>query len=222
MAARQWAHGIALRSALERAGYRAERSAALHLGGASSQWRQLLARSLCGPLTDPDFVDFGAAEFGRDSWIIVAAPFTVPAVADSERVDAELLRLINAARGLSRRCGTRLYAAVTPLAPSAALRAAALMHAQDMLHHDFFEHTGADGSTPAQRVAANGYQYRIVGENIASGPETAAEAVAGWLASPSHCENIMDARFRDTGFAFAASSRGSPRIYWVEDFASPR
>jgi len=67
-----------------------------------------------------------------------------------------------------------------------------------------------------------GYNYRIVGENIAFGPESVAEAVSGWLASPEHCLNIMDARFTETGFAYAANDRGAPRIYWVEDFGSVR
>jgi uncharacterized protein YkwD len=89
-----------------------------------------------------------------------------------------------------------------------------------MLQHDFFDHRGSDGSTPATRVLQAGYRFHLVGENIAEGAETVAEAVRGWLASPAHCANIMDAAFRQTGFAFAANRRGEPRIYWVEDFAS--
>jgi uncharacterized protein YkwD len=91
-----------------------------------------------------------------------------------------------------------------------------------MLDHNYFAHQGHDGSNPAERVAATGYTYRIVGENIASGPESAAQAVEGWIASPDHCENLMDARFVDSGVAFAASTSGSPRIYWVQEFATPR
>jgi len=102
------------------------------------------------------------------------------------------------------------------------LRAAAEAHAHDMLDHNYFAHQGHDGSNPAERVAATGYTYRNVGENIASGPESAAQAVEGWIASPDHCENLMDARFVDSGVAFAASSSGAPRIYWVQEFATAR
>jgi uncharacterized protein YkwD len=91
-----------------------------------------------------------------------------------------------------------------------------------MLSHNYFAHEGYDGSTPAQRVAATGYRYQLVGENLASGPESAAEAVAGWLASPGHCENIMDARFSESGVAYAANNSGTPRVYWVQEFATPR
>jgi len=91
-----------------------------------------------------------------------------------------------------------------------------------MLSHNYFAHEGYDASTPAQRVAATGYRYQLIGENIASGPQSAAEAVAGWLTSPGHCENIMDARFTESGVAYAANSSGTPRVYWVQEFAAPR
>ena len=120
------------------------------------------------------------------------------------------------------RCGSKAFPAAPPLQPSAQLRRAAEAHAKDMVSHDYFEHEGHDGSTPAQRVAATGYRYRLVGENLASGPQSAAQAVAGWLASPGHCQNIMDARFSEFGVAFAANSSGTPRIYWVQEFAAPR
>jgi uncharacterized protein YkwD len=91
-----------------------------------------------------------------------------------------------------------------------------------MLEHDYFAHQGYDGSTPAQRVAATGYRYQLVGENIAEGPQSAADAAAGWLASQEHCENIMDARFSESGVAYASNSSGAPRVYWVQEFAAPR
>ena len=36
-----------------------------------------------------------------------------------------------------------------------------------MAHHNFFSHSGRDGSDPAQRVERAGYRYRATGENIA-------------------------------------------------------
>jgi uncharacterized protein YkwD len=128
---------------------------------------------------------------------------------------------INAARARPRHCGDKFFAAAPPLQSNALLRRAAEAHAQDMISHDYFAHSGYDGSTPAQRVTATGYRYQIVGENIASGPDSAAEAADGWLASPAHCENIMDPRFSDSGIAYAATASGTPHIYWVQEFAAP-
>jgi uncharacterized protein YkwD len=86
-----------------------------------------------------------------------------------------------------------------------------------MMKRKFFEHTGSDGSQPKDRVKRAGYQSRLTGENIALGPESAEEVVAGWLASPGHCENIMDARFQDIGVGIA-SGRKRGQIYWVQTF----
>jgi uncharacterized protein YkwD len=221
-AALQWSRGANLKSAVGQSGYREEQSAALHVSGDAAVLQQALRTKLCAELTDRDFIDLGSVQRGHDTWIVVAAPFAPPAAANADEIAAELLQRINRARAQPRRCGNRSFPPAPPLQPSALLRRAAQAHAQDMLGHNYFAHEGYDGSTPAQRVAATGYRDQIIGENIASGPETAAEAVEGWLASPAHCENIMDPRFTESGIAYAASGSGTPRVYWVQDFAAPR
>ena len=65
-----------------------------------------------------------------------------------------------------------------------------------------------------------GYQPRLTGENIAYGPESAQEVVAGWLASPGHCANIMDSRFQSIGIGIAIG-RKPGEIYWVQNFGAP-
>jgi uncharacterized protein YkwD len=220
-AALRWSRGIDLKSAVGQSGYREQQSAALHVGGDATAVQQALTNKLCAELTDRSFIDLGSIQRGHDTWIIIAAPFAPPARVDADQIARELLLRINRARAQPRRCGNRAFAAAPPLQSSALLRRAAEAHAQDMLNHDYFAHEGQDGSSPAQRVGATGYRYQIVGENIASGPQTAADAAAGWLASPAHCENIMDPRFSESGIAYAASGSGAPRIYWVQVFAGP-
>jgi uncharacterized protein YkwD len=148
-----------------------------------------------------------------------AAPARDAVVArDSDAaVRARVVELVNAARSKSRRCGSERYPAAPPLLASRDLDAAAARHARDMMKRKFFEHTGSDGSQPKDRVKRAGYQSRLTGENIALGPESAEEVVAGWLASPGHCENIMDARFQDIGVGIA-SGRKRGQIYWVQTF----
>ncbi|MFZ0498806.1 MAG: CAP domain-containing protein, partial [Steroidobacteraceae bacterium] len=92
----------------------------------------------------------------------------------------------------------------------------------DMVVWDFFTHAGSDGSNPGERVTRAGYRWSMVGENIASGAATAREAVAGWLASPEHCANIMTAGFRQMGVAFAVDPMNPQVIDWTEDFGTPR
>jgi uncharacterized protein YkwD len=150
-----------------------------------------------------------------------AAPAGEAVVASESSVGTRVIELVNAARSKSRKCGSERFAAVPPLKASADLNEAATRHARDMARNRFFDHRGSDGSQPKDRVLGAGYQSRLTGENIALGPESAEEAVAGWLASPGHCENIMDARFQDTGVGLA-TGRGRGQIYWVQTFGAPR
>jgi uncharacterized protein YkwD len=141
--------------------------------------------------------------------------------ASSVTIRERVLQLVNHARSRSRRCGDERYAATGPLAPSSLLNQAAREHAIDMARNDYFEHIGMDGSAPKERLARLGYRSRLTGENIAYAPQSAEEVVSGWLASPGHCANIMEPRFREMGIAFAVGrKRGA--IYWVQDLAEPR
>jgi len=105
--------------------------------------------------------------------------------------DAELLRLTNAERskyGLSA------------LTLNSQLGTAAQNHAVDMAQNSYFSHTGLNGSTPATRVTAAGYQYNYVGENIAAGNATPAETIAQWMNSEGHRANILNVNYTEIGF----------------------
>ena len=62
-----------------------------------------------------------------------------------------------------------------------------------------------------------------VGENVAAGPESAAEAMQGWEGSPTHCSNLMDPEFTELGIAYAASPRPTGHsTWWSMVLARPR
>ena len=132
-----------------------------------------------------------------------------------------VVELVNAARSHARRCGSERFAAVPPLGESRKLNDAAAAHARDMAKKKFFDHRGSDGSQPRDRVLRTGYKSRLTGENIALGPESAEEVVAGWLDSPGHCANIMEPRFQEIGVGLATGKKRG-QIYWVQTFGSPR
>jgi uncharacterized protein YkwD len=140
--------------------------------------------------------------------------------ASNAAVRERVVDLVNDARSTARRCGSKRFRAAHPLKNSSKLGDAASAHARDMARKKYFEHRGADGSEPKDRVRRAGYQYRLTGENIAFGPESAEEVVAGWLASPGHCENIMDPRFEHIGVG-VATGRKRGHIYWVQEFGAP-
>jgi len=137
------------------------------------------------------------------------------------RIRSRVVALVNEARSRPRRCGSERFDAAPPLKISSALTDAAEEHAHDMARKKFFEHRGSDGSQPSDRVSRAGYLHRLTGENIALGPESAEEAVAGWLKSPGHCANIMEPKFRDIGIGLAAGKQRG-QIYWVQEFGAPR
>ncbi len=137
-----------------------------------------------------------------------------------QQVARRVLDLVNKARSEGRRCGAENFPPTAPLASAAPLDAAAEAHARDMAAREYFAHRGKDGREPRDRVRAAGYPARLTGENIAFGPESAEEVVAGWLKSAGHCANIMDGRFRHMGIGFATAAKAG-HIYWVQTLGAP-
>ncbi|HEY2781312.1 MAG TPA: CAP domain-containing protein [Steroidobacteraceae bacterium] len=224
-AAQRYSHGDSLQRAIAEAGYLAAQSAAIHLSGPTSdaEMESMLVARECRTLQDPRIREFGAERRGRDTWMIFAAPVSLPAKGDEASTGRAILDLVNAARAAGRRCGGKYFAAAAPLALDPALTRAALEHARDMAKHDAFDHRGHDGSSPGARVDRAGFgAHRIVGENIAAGAMTPAEVTQGWLASPAHCENIMDSRFTSMGVAFAENLHTASAVFWAQDFAAHR
>ena len=131
--------------------------------------------------------------------------------------EAEVLRLVNEARAVSRPCGATTYPAVGPLRAEPRLTLASRAHAQDMGEQRYFSHTSLDGRSPWDRARAAGYTSAS-GENIAAGYRTPAAVVQGWIASEGHCRNLMAAGARDLGVGLAEVTGSSYRTYWVQMF----
>ena len=223
-AAERVAAGATLDVALRESGVIASRSTLFHLSGVerNADVARELARHACGTLSRSGFRSIGAIRDGDEAWIVLATAISLPPPADEGGIERRIWRLINEARAHPRRCGRESLPPAPPLALSQALTSAALVHSRDMAVHRRFRHSGSHGSTPAMRVRRAGFgPYRLVGENIAAGAMTPAGVVRGWLGSPGHCRNIMDARFTETGIAYALDPSGPYGIYWTQDFATP-
>ncbi len=137
-------------------------------------------------------------------------------------IDKEMLKQINAARSTARNCGNRSFPAAPPLTWNCTLARVALEHSKDMADNNFFSHTGSDGLYPSQRITNAGYRWRSVAENIAAGQDTVSEVMAVWLSSPGHCANIMKSKYTEVGAARYINDNSHYRIYWTQDFATPR
>ena len=221
-AAAQWASGRTLAAATESSGYRPEAASGVHLTGPPSSAVETLRRSDCATVTNRGMRDIGVHHRGRDTWIVLAAPYVVPSRTEAPVLAARALDLVNEARARGARCGARWFAPAPPVRLSGTLDGVALGHASDMAEHDYFEHEDLAGHSPADRVRAVGYRETLVGENIAYGLKSAEEVVQGWLDSPGHCENIMDPRFAEMGIAYAQGRAVKHGLYWVQVLAAPR
>lgn len=133
-----------------------------------------------------------------------------------------LLQAINAARAVARSCGGTAMPAVAPLDWNDALFSAAARHSTDMAVNNYFSHTGLDGRSAAQRIAAEGYAWSWVGENIAAGQTSVSTVMSGWLASAGHCANIMRAEYQDVGVSCVQRSGTTYGRYWTMTLARPR
>lgn len=146
-----------------------------------------------------------------------------PAACDRNDIDQQTLALeiINTARASDRLCGDDPYPAVPPLQADTRLLQAALQHASDMSTHNFFSHTGSDGSDVAERVTARDFIWRAVGENIAAGQDTLDVTLQGWLESPGHCRNLMNPAYTHMGIACTSSPQSEHGEYWTQVLAAP-
>ncbi len=97
------------------------------------------------------------------------------------------------------------------------LRTAARGHSADMALHDYFSHTGRDGSSPSDRARAAGYDGGV-GENIAMGYRTPEDVVSGWMNSDGHRANILNCSYAAIGVGLAYDDRGRP--YWTQKFGN--
>lgn len=220
-AARHIADGKNLRAAIEASGYRAVNSTLLYLDGARNEndLARLVAQS-CAQVSQSGLRDAGSYQHGTTLWLVLAEPFTVPAL-DRASVGPRVLELVNRARAQPRRCGREDFGAAPGVRWSQQLERAASAHARDMAQRGTMSHSGSDGSAPAQRVTRVGYTWSAVGENIAAGQRDPESVVKGWLASPGHCANLMSPDYTEVGVAFATNPASEAGIYWTQVFAAP-
>jgi uncharacterized protein YkwD len=224
-AARRLSRGETLQDASKAAGYRSVTSASLQITNVPDDRdiESIVARQFCSQITGRDLRDIGTYRRGPDVWLLVAAPFVPPTPMDRQAVVRRVLELTNQARAQARHCGAEPFPAAPPLAlASPALERAALEHSQDMANHNYLDHTGRDGTTPADRVTRAGYKWKAVGENLASGVMTPDDVVTGWVGSPHHCQNLMSSRFAEMAVAYAVNPSSSGGIYWTQLFGTPR
>lgn len=212
-----------LQAAMTRSGYPMVNVQAISLSGPrdANAALQIIKDSFCQIVLDPQFVDIGISRADRDWRIVLARPMLAGRLGDWQAEGQKLLQQINEARSSTRQCGTQAFNAAAPLAWNATLGATAESHSRAMANGNFFDHQDRDGRTPGDRAELAGYSGQRVGENIAAGLDSPAKVIAGWLASPAHCANLMSPLFSELGAAYASDPKSDAGIYWTAVFAAP-
>jgi uncharacterized protein YkwD len=215
------AGGAEVTDAIAAAGYRAKSSASIRVStprGKDDALAKQLVEHFCHFVADPEFADIGVFRRGKEVWLLLADGASLPTPDDAALLDSVLSRL-NEIRANGGRCGGSEFAPSPPLERSPVLDEAARIHAEDMANNSFLAHTGSDGSNPGDRVTRAGYEWRVVAENVASGQTSADDIAATWLESAVHCANLMDAKYSETGIAYALNPGDGRDIYWVQVYA---
>jgi uncharacterized protein YkwD len=221
-AAQRWAFGADLSDAVARSGYTATAVSGLRFHGLDSPNPPHMDAASCRVLRDRSLKEVGAYHRADELWVVFAAPTVLPSAEPAGAMGVRALRLVNEARAQGRRCGNRSWPSANPVRLSAMLSEVARQHALDMARHHYFDHQDLSGRSPADRVRAAGYGEQRVAENIAFGMLSTEDAIAGWLESPGHCENLMEPRFKEMGIAFVPGNAEHGEAYWVQLFADPK
>jgi len=117
-----------------------------------------------------------------------------PSVSTRQEAVVEVMNRERAAHGLQ------------PLRLNVQLALAAEDRMNDLYSKHYFNHVSPDGMQPFVWAERRGYNYRTIGENLATGYPTANAVVDGWMHSPGHRANSLGRDFDEVGVAVADGS----------------
>ncbi|MFL9812189.1 CAP domain-containing protein [Stutzerimonas sp. VN223-3] len=216
--------GAQLQRDLQASGYRPAKLQAISVSGLANAQAAMsaLRQRYCSALRSDEFAEIGVSRQGSTWQVLLAKPLLSPNLGDWQEAGKAILERVNEARANPRKCGRQTFEAAPALRWNDQLAQAALDHSRDMANQDYFSHQAPDGSQVSDRASRAGYKWSRIGENIAAGQGSVEQAVAGWLASPGHCANIMRPDFTEMGAAYATNPDSAAVSYWTQVFGTPR
>lgn len=93
----------------------------------------------------------------------------------------------------------------------------------DLFAKQYFEHESPSGVGPSDLAKGAGYEYIVIGENLALGNFNGDKAlVDAWMASPGHRANLLNVRYREIGIAVGQGVfEGKTTWIAVQEFGLP-
>jgi uncharacterized protein YkwD len=101
------------------------------------------------------------------------------------------------------------------------LAVSATEQARDIALQDRLSHTDSRNRGLGTRLRSVGYAAAGAGENLAAGQTDIDDALQAWLASPSHCANLMQPEYSDVGLACVQRRGSRYERFWVAHFGAP-
>lgn len=91
---------------------------------------------------------------------------------------------------------------LAPLIRNSLLDEAAHLKVEDMLQRQYFAHDSPDGQGIDSWAKQVGYDFIVIGENLALGNfQSEEQLIQGWMDSPGHRENILHQQYQEIGLA---------------------
>jgi uncharacterized protein YkwD len=113
----------------------------------------------------------------------------------------------------------RAAVGLAALTENATLISAASQQSAFQAQTNTMTHSGRGGADLAKRLTDAGYAFSIGAENVAVGYTNCSDVIRGWMNSPHHKDNILNAQVTEIGVAASAAKNGT--IYWTMDLGAP-
>ncbi len=118
----------------------------------------------------------------------------------------------------------RLEQGIGALALNNSLGSAAQAKAEDMAAKNYWAHNTPEGKEPWMFISATNYSYIKAAENLAYGFNNSEDTVSGWMNSPGHRANLIDANVSEVGFGIVNTPNykgEGPQTIVVAMYAQP-
>ncbi len=116
----------------------------------------------------------------------------------------------------------RIKAGLPTLSYSEKLADAARRKADNMFSENYWAHNSPSGKSPWTWFKAVGYNYLYAGENLAKDFGSTDRMVSAWMASPTHRDNIVNAKYSEIGLAVVPGTiEGKDTVLVVQLFGTP-
>lgn len=176
-----------------------------------TQSAQRPVQAISKPVADTARAEAPVAPVQAEQPLTQAAPAQAePARASFGSYEQQVVDLVNKERAA---------VGLPSLQMNSKLSGVAEKKAEDLRDQNYFAHQSPTYGSPFDMMKQFGISYTAAGENIAKGQRTPESVMDGWMNSPGHKANILNANFTEIGVGYVTDSGGT--TYWVQHFIRP-